>query len=174
MEKWDLYSKYREKTGNTITKGEHIPKGYYRLVVHVAIFNSEGKMLIQKRQTDKSRWAGLWDLSVGGHVIAGETSQQAGERETKEELGIDISLQDKRPNLSATFGNGFDDMYAINMDIPLEKIVMQEEEVSDVAWATKKEIFDLIDNETFIPYHKSLIELLFFLRNHSEIHTDMD
>ena len=29
----------------------------------------------------------------------------------------------------------------------------------------------MIDSGTFIPYHRSLIELLFFLRDHSGTHT---
>ena len=31
----------------------------------------------------------------------------------------------------------------------------------------------IVDDEIFIPYQKGLIELLFFLRNHSEAHTKL-
>lgn len=171
MEKWDLYTKYREVTGQTIERGTPIPEGRYRLVVHVAIFNSKGQLLIQKRQNDKSRWADLWDVSVGGHVVAGETSDLAAERELKEELGLDIALKGKRPSLTLTFGNGFDDMYAIEQDVDLSKVFLQEEEVQAVQWATIEEVKEMIDQEIFIPYEKSLMDLLFFLRNHSEAHT---
>ena len=115
-EKWDLYNGYREKTGETIVRGTKIPDGRFRLVVHVAIFNSKGQLLIQRRQKDKSRWADLWDVSVGGHVIAGETSDLAAERETMEELGLFISLAGKRPALTLTFGNGFDDGFWYRWD----------------------------------------------------------
>ena len=74
IEKWDLYNRYREKTGRTVERGTAIPDGLFRLVVHVAIFNSKGQLLIQRRQKDKSRWADLWDVSVGGHVISGRHS----------------------------------------------------------------------------------------------------
>ena len=111
-EKWDLYNRYREKTGQTMERGTEIPDGMFRLVVHVAIFNSKGQLLIQRRQKDKSRWADLWDVSVGGHVIAGETSDLAAERETLEELGLRISLLGKRPALTLTFGNGFEILFA--------------------------------------------------------------
>lgn len=171
MEKWDLYTRYRELTGQTIERGTTIPEGFYRLVVHVAIFNLKGELLIQKRQNDKSRWAGLWDVSVGGHVVAGETSDLAAERELKEELGVEISLAGRRPSLTLTFGNGFDDMYAIEQEVDLLKVVLQEEEVQEVRWATIEEVKEMIDQEVFIPYEKSLMDLLFFLRNHSEAHT---
>ena len=49
MEKRDLYNSDRIKTGETIFKGEDIPKDRYILVVLVFIENSEGKFLIQKR-----------------------------------------------------------------------------------------------------------------------------
>ena len=172
-EKWDLYNRYREKTGQTMERGTEIPDGMFRLVVHVAIFNSKGQLLIQRRQKDKSRWADLWDVSVGGHVIAGETSELAAERETLEELGLKISLLGKRPALTLTFGNGFDDMYTIEQEVDITKLVLQEDEVQEVRWATLEEVHAMIDEETFIPYEKSLMDLLFFLRNHSEAHTKL-
>lgn len=172
MEKWDLYNVNRERTGKVHIRGNEIPAGLFRLVVHVCIFNSNGQMLIQKRQKTKSGWPDLWDVSVGGHVQTGESTQMAGERETMEELGLQISLQDKRPVITPTFANGFDDMYTLEMDVNLDDLLIQEEEVQEVGWASEKEVLDMIEAGIFIPYHKSIIELLFFLRNHPEIHTD--
>lgn len=172
MEIWDLYTRDRQKTGQTIVRGTEIPEGLFRLVVHICIFNGEGQMLIQRRQTTKSGWPDLWDVTVGGHAIAGETSSMAAERETMEELGISISLREVRPALTPTFPNGFDDIYCIEQEVELSGLTLQEEEVKDVRWATKEEIFALIDDGLFIPYHKSLIDLMFFLRNHPEVHTE--
>lgn len=172
-ETWDLYDKYRNLTGQTIERGQKIPEGMFRLVVHIAIFNSKGELLIQKRQKGKKRWADLWDVSVGGHVISGETSDLAAVRETKEELGLDIVLAGKRPALTLSFGNGFDDMYTLEKEVDLSKLVLQEEEVQMVRWATLEEVRRMIDQEVFIPYEKSLMDLLFFLRNHSEAHTKL-
>ena len=81
MELWDLYTENREKTGKTMVRGEKQPNGYYRLIVHICIFNDECKMLIQQRQPFKDGWSGMWDLTVGGSVIAGETTQMAAQRE---------------------------------------------------------------------------------------------
>ena len=88
-----------------------------------------------------------------------------------EELGHHICLADKRPALTLTFGNGFDDMYILEEDLAIEELTLQEEEVSEVRWATKDEVMQMIDDEVFIPYQKGFIDLLFFLRNHSEAHT---
>lgn len=170
MEVWDLYDRDRRSLGQTIVRGNPIPEGMFRLVVHVCIFNKKGQMLIQKRQKTKSGWPDLWDLTVGGHVIAGETSRMAAERETMEELGLTISMEGKRPAVTPTFDNGFDDMYTMEMEVDLSDLNLQEEEVQEVRWADQEEILQMIDRETFIPYHKSLIELLFYLRNHPEAH----
>ena len=71
MELFDLYTADREKTGQTMVRGEPTPEGFYRLVVHVCIFNPEGQMLIQQRQPFKRGWANLWDVTVGGCAVAG-------------------------------------------------------------------------------------------------------
>ena len=38
------------------------------------------------------------------------------------------------------------------------------------SWATKEEILEMIDNGEFIDYHKSKIELMFFMRDHGGTH----
>lgn len=94
MERWDLYTKDRMKTGETMSRSERVPQGRYHIVIHVCLFNAKGEMLIQQRQPYKRSWAGLWDVSVGGCALAGESSREAAEREAREELGYSLSLQD--------------------------------------------------------------------------------
>jgi len=57
-------------------------------VVHVLVFDSNGRVFLQKRSEDKDVQPGKWDTSVGGHVDAGESRKQAVHRELREELGI--------------------------------------------------------------------------------------
>lgn len=42
----------------------------------------------------------MWDITVGGSAIADETSQQAAEREVKEEIGYTLNLRNRRPALT--------------------------------------------------------------------------
>ena len=100
MELFDLYTADREKTGKTMVRGEPTPAGYYRMVVHVCIFDSEGRMLIQQRQPFKQGWSNLWDITVGGNAVAGDSSRSAAERETYEELGLAVDLAEVRPTLT--------------------------------------------------------------------------
>ena len=53
MEVFDLYDKDRQKTDKTMKRGMAVPDDHYMMVVHAALFGSDGKMLIQQRQNDK-------------------------------------------------------------------------------------------------------------------------
>lgn len=174
MELFDLYTAEREKTGKTMVRGEKTPAGYYRMVVHVCIFDAQGRMLIQQRQPFKSGWSNLWDVTVGGSATSGDSSRSAAERETLEELGLPLDLADVRPSLTLHWEDGFDDYYLLTREVDLSSLRLQPEEVQAVRWATKAEILRLIDSGEFIPYEKSLIELLFFRRVHRSAHTRSD
>ena len=171
MEIWDLYDKDRIKTGETMVRGNQFKENTYHLVVHVCIFNLEGKMLIQQRQPFKDGWPNMWDITVGGSAVSGDTSQLAAEREVYEEIGYKLSLDGIRPSLTINFDKGFDDIYLIQKDVDISKLRLQYEEVQSVKWASKEEILSMIDEEIFIPYHKSLIDLLFFMRTSKNSHT---
>jgi isopentenyldiphosphate isomerase len=162
MEQFDLYDAYRRPLGTTMERGTKTPDGCYRLVVHISIFNSKGEMLIQQRQSFKDDWQNMWDLSVGGSVTTGESSQLGAQRELMEELGIEADLLNSPPDMSFTFNGGFNDHYILHRDLDPSQLQLQYEEVQAAKWATKEEILTMIDDGSFIPYHKSLIELLFF------------
>lgn len=57
-------------------------------VVHLHLFNPEGKLYLQKRSASKDIQPGKWDTSVGGHVSPGESTSEALVREAREELDI--------------------------------------------------------------------------------------
>ncbi|WP_243279120.1 NUDIX hydrolase [Romboutsia sp. 1001713B170131_170501_G6] len=154
-----------------MVRGSKFKEDTYHMVVHVCIFNLEGKMLIQQRQPFKDGWPNMWDITVGGSAISGDTSQLAAEREVYEEIGYKLSLDGVRPARTINFDKGFDDIYLIKQDIDVSKLNLQYEEVQSVKWASMEAILSMIDEETFVPYHKSLIELLFFMRNRNGTHT---
>ena len=174
MERFDLYDIHRNRTGKTVERGTKVPEGYYRLVVHVCVFGSDGRMLIQKRQPFKSGWSGMWDITAGGSAQAGDTSQQAASRELKEEVGIDYDLTDVRPAMTIYFDGGFNDIYTINMDVNIDSLQLQTTEVEQVKWATEEEILEMLHEKEFVLYKTSFISLLYFLRNHNGAFTHKD
>ena len=166
MELFDLYNEHRILTGETMVRGNPMPERKYRLVVHICIFNSKGELLIQQRQPFKKGWANLWDVTVGGSVTTGETSQQGAHRELLEELGLDVNFEHTVPAISTTFRNGFDDLYILHRDVDISMLRLQPEEVQAAKWASKDEILSMIDAGSFIPYGKAFIEYLFFRSSH--------
>ncbi len=93
MEKWDLYTKNREKTGRQHMRGEKLPDGFYHLVVHVWICNAKGEYLISQRAANRPIFPLMWEC-VGGSVLMGESSIEGAIREVKEEVGLDVRPED--------------------------------------------------------------------------------
>lgn len=161
MEVWDVYNEDRVKTGKRMIRGMRAEPGGYHLIIHIAIINSQGQMLVQQRQTTKVGWPGKWDISVGGCVMSGENSRQAAQRELREELGINLCFEGERAAFTVNFEEGFDDIYVVKGDYDCAELFLQESEVLAVKWAHADEIMDMIDSGWFVPYPKSYIELLF-------------
>ena len=165
MESWDAYSVDRIPTGKSVVRGQKHPEGLYHMVVHIAIFNSDGKLLIQRRCLEKPTFPGKWDVTVGGSALCGETSREAMHRELLEELGIDMDFSETRQRLTVNFEDGFDDYYIVKKDIDLSALRFQPEEVMDARWATLDEVRAMIDSGEFIPFMKSFIEFLFEMKD---------
>ena len=65
----------------------HANKLFHRSV-HVFVFNSKGKLFIQKRSMNKDSAPGKWVSSCSGHVDSGEYYFDAAVRELGEEIGL--------------------------------------------------------------------------------------
>ena len=142
-EKRDLYNKDSELTGLTYYKGDSIPEGYYPMVVMIAIQNSEGKFLMQKRVPSKGGDYGV----TGGHPKSGETPYEGIITEVKEELGIDISDKEIIEFNSGCDGVDCYKMYYTKLDISMDEFVIQEEELSEVRWFSIDELEDMVDKK---------------------------
>lgn len=81
-----------DEEGHTIgqaTRGKcHSGSMLLHPVVHLHVFDSEGRLYLQKRPDWKDIQPGKWDTAVGGHVDFGEEIDDALRREAREELGL--------------------------------------------------------------------------------------
>ncbi len=170
MEAWDLYDKHRVKTGKIVQRGASFNQDEFHVVIHVCLFNAHKQLLIQQRQAFKEGWPNMWDVSVGGSALAGETSNQAAERELFEEIGYKEDLSNTRPAFTVNFPRGFDDYYILKAHINLEELSLQASEVKRVRWANQAEIIQMIQAKEFIPYHTSLLSMIFDMQHGTGAH----
>ena len=81
-----------DEVGNVIgsaTRGEcHNGSKLLHPVVHLHVFDSEGRLYLQKRPEWKDIQPGKWDTAVGGHIDFGEDPLEALLREAREELDL--------------------------------------------------------------------------------------
>ena len=143
MELVDIVDENNELTGQVEDRWVAYNKGLWRRTVSCWIMNEKGEVLLQKRSPEKRRNPNKW-AKTGGQVDAGETAESAILREVKEELGIDINLKHIELILSFKRKYDFVDVWLVREDIDISKLVLQEEEVSDVKWATIDEIRNLM------------------------------
>ena len=83
-------------------------------------------------------------------MIKGETSLQAIARETFEELGVRLNLQELQLLKTYRVEEVWLDEYITRQEVDLNDIVMQEDEVCDVKWATYAEIEELLETGQFL------------------------
>ena len=152
-ELWDVYDKDRNRTGRTHPRGKELAPGDYHLVVHVAIFNSRGELLIQRRQPWKHGFPNYWDLSAGGSALAGEDSRMAAHRETLEEIGLDLDFSEVHPKFTYYWDHGFDDYWFMTKDASILDMQLQEAEVAEVRWVNREGLIRLVEDERFVPYY---------------------
>ncbi len=145
---WELLDESGEKVGKVVPRNE-MPEGFYHLGTDVWFINSKNEILIQKRSPQKRKEPNVWAMT-GGSVIKGENSLQTIEREVKEELGIDLDMKNIKLVKKYKIGNVWLDTYIVRQDIELKDIIMQEEEVCEVKWATFEEIEKLFDSQQFM------------------------
>lgn len=145
MEFNDIYDANRRLTGRKHVRGTPWRKGEYGLIVCVWVHDGKGHLLLTRRAPQKS-FPGTWENS-GGAAQAGETSRQAIARELFEETGIraaesDFELLETRRDRDAFF-----DFYCLKNDTPLERIVLQKGETTDVQWATFSQVREMVKNQ---------------------------
>ena len=154
-ELFDVLNENGDFTNQIETREECHNRGLWHKAVVVFIVSMDNKkILLQQRSANKKLWPNLWDITAGGHVLTGEFGYQTVIRETKEEIGIDITKNDlefiggtKSENISGNIINRhFNEFYIVHKDVDINNIVLQEEEVQDIKWFNKEEVISKIND----------------------------
>ncbi len=141
-EERDLYDKNLKLTGHTYFKGEEIPNNFYPMVVMIAIQNSKGQFLMQKRTKEKG---GDWGVT-GGHPKHGETPKEGIITEVKEELGVDITNQEMIEFDRGCDGEDCYIMYYTKMDLDISNLDIQLDELTEVKWFSQEDLQNMVKN----------------------------
>jgi len=141
----------------TVGRGEMRRRNLQHRSVGIAVFGTDGRLLVHRRADDKDVWPGRWDLAVGGVVAAGEGYEAAARREVGEEIGVhgDVEL---RPVGGGRYADGdvaaFVRCYAIVHDGPFH---FDDGEVVEVRWVDRAGLDDLLASATFVPDSLALL-----------------
>jgi len=133
-------------TGKSCLKSIAHQKGYYHATVHVWFYTKDHQLLLQKRGANKKTYPNRWDVSVAGHVHAGESIEAAAQREVLEEIGLHVEEEGlrkiairkgERSHPNGIQDNEFYHVFLCELTKSIEELSMQEEEVDDL------QLFDL-------------------------------
>ena len=135
----DILTPEGKSTGKTALKSEAHKKGWFHATAHIWFFTSDKKILLQKRALTKKVFPGIWDISVAGHIGAGEEILEGAKREVFEEIGL--ILEDKDFIKIGTrihqvnHENGIQDnehhhVFIAELKTPISELTMQPEEVA--------------------------------------------
>ena len=140
----DIVDENGEPTGQVVDKKTIHAQGLPHRDTHVWITNGRD-FLQQQRNMDKSIMPGAWDISVGGHVAAGESYLDAAVRETEEELGLwlpaerfvaigRVATQLQFPGWEKPHNIVGANFVIVDRDLEIGDLQLQESEVMGARW----------------------------------------
>jgi isopentenyl-diphosphate delta-isomerase type 1 len=145
-EYFDVVNERDEPIGRALRQDVHARALWHR-AVHILVFDSAGRIFLQKRSMKKDMSPGLWDSSCAGHVDAGEDYDSAAVRELGEELGISVaSVPERWLKLSPREETGWEFcwIYRLQHDGPFE---LHPEEIEAGEWLSPSELDRKIASE---------------------------
>lgn len=142
----------------TVMKSVAHAEGKRIRIVHVFIFDDQGRMAVQLRSMSVRFAPGHWVTAGSGHVASGETYEQAGVRELHEELGIKVPLTFEGTELYRD-EDGKEEYLGVMRGDYSGEFAIHPDDVERVAWFTIDEVQEMITRgEKIHP------EFLFLLR----------
>lgn len=129
-------------TGKRLMKSEAHKEGLFHPTVHIWFYNKKGEILIQQRAASKKTYPLLWDLSVAGHIGAGENIMPSAIREISEEIGLEVLETDLiKVGVFKSVKKHSDDLtdcefhhtYLCELKVSLDQLKKQESEVKALA-----------------------------------------
>ena len=132
----------------SMDRDEATEKELIQRIVRMFLFDSKGRVYLQRRSKEKDTFPDTWDPSASGHVDEGEAYITAARRELQEEVGI------QRKNLTRII-KYYSEEYYKSLHIKMFNVIytttlgkdtikLDRKEVSGGAWFYPYEIDNMI------------------------------
>ena len=174
----DVLDENGVKTGKIVTRSEVHKKGLWHRSIVVAIVNDDNKVLMQQRSYKKDKNAGMWDISVAGHISTGQDALSAASREINEEVSIDLGFKVDIKEFRYMFSyrkediigedyieRQFYDFFILRKNgLKEEDIKVQESEVEQVKLVNISELYQMLEKGEVVerePVYRELMNYLF-------------
>ncbi len=159
----DILTEEGELTNEQALKSTAHRLGLWHASAQIWIVNSAKQVLLQKRANCKDSYPNLWDISVAGHLSAGDTAKEAAVREIKEEIGLRINQHElhllkkiKKSKIPKKdfLDNEYNYLFVVKKDFKITDLVLQKEEVEVVKWVAINDFeSQLVQTpELFVPH----------------------
>ena len=163
----DIVTETGKHTGKSALKSEIHKKGYYHNTAHIWLYTANKEILLQQRAASKAICPLLWDVSVAGHIDAGESIISGALREVKEEINL-IIPEEKLHKIGVfecfqSYPNGiidneFHHTFISELHIPITDLMPQKSEVEALKLVSIEMFKDLLKhsgtNSHFVPSNR--------------------
>lgn len=176
----DVLDENGVKTGEVLTREEVHQRGLWHRSIVVAIINEKNEILLQQRSNNKEKNAGMWDISVAGHISNGQDSISAAAREINEEISISLGYKVDIKSFRYMFSyrteqkfsddfieRQFYDFFILRREgNDIKDITMQESEVQAVKFVDVNELLKMREQKIIVERKTVYDELISFLHRY--------
>jgi protein-tyrosine-phosphatase/8-oxo-dGTP pyrophosphatase MutT (NUDIX family) len=129
-------------------------RGLWHRGVHVVVQTADGKFVVGKRSNTIVFAPGMLEISLGGGIDSGELPLEAAQRETHEELGIQIAAKHFRPLFLYKLHSYHPHynkhtrchlyVYSVTLPIHSARLQAQPSEVAEIRLLTKRQVHHVL------------------------------
>ncbi len=148
-EQYDVLDELGNKTGKSLPKSVVHDQELWHGTAFIWIYNAKGEVLLQFRAPDKKLYADVWDVSVGGHISAGDDPITTAVREAGEELGVNIKAgeliqlghcKDEAKMMTGKMHREHDWIFLLSAEITDDQLTLQQSEVTNAKWLSADQL----------------------------------
>jgi isopentenyldiphosphate isomerase len=139
----------RDRVLGVVDRGEAIKNRWLHRVATTVCRDTDGRILVHRRQEDVSRFPGQYNWLIGGAAEVGESYEEAAARELTEELGVRASVRFAFKFLCRGAISPY--WLGVHEAVVTEEISPDPSEIAWHGWVTESELQDALRRWTFVP-----------------------